>query len=196
MNDIKKDTTTAEKQNETKNAPAFPVLRAAVIGALGKTGRALSAALNESPDCRYVFGIDRNAPETYYPEAYYSDEQPCGINRNETNVPIFTSLAAFFNDTQENGKIPKRFLCDVIIDFSSRDGLAERLGFAKTYNLPLVLATTGFSASDQTRIDETAKTIPIFQAANLSLGANLIKTLCVFAQRALGQKFDTEIAEY
>lgn len=196
MNDIKKDTATAEKQNETKNAPSFPVLRAAVIGALGKTGRVLSAALNESPDCRYVFGIDRNAPETYYPEAYYSDEQPSGINRNETNVPIFTSLAAFFNDTQENGKIPKRFLCDVLIDFSSRDGLAERLGFAKTYNLPLVLATTGFSASDQTRIDETAKTIPIFQAANLSLGANLLKTLCVFAQRALGQNFDTEIAEY
>ena len=49
MNDIKKDTTTAEKQNETKNAPAFPVLRAAVIGALGKTGRVLAAALNESP---------------------------------------------------------------------------------------------------------------------------------------------------
>ena len=191
MNDIKKDTTTAEKQNETKNAPAFPVLRAAVIGALGKTGRILAAALNESPDCRYVFGIDRNAPE-----AYYSDEQPRGINRNETDVPIFTSFAAFFNDTQENGKIPERFLCDVIIDFSSRDGLAERLGFAKTYNLPLVLATTGFSASDQTRIDETAKTIPIFQAANLSLGANLLKALCVFAQRALGQNFDTEIAEY
>ena len=191
MNDIKKDTTTAEKQNETKNAPAFPVLRAAVIGALGKTGRILAAALNESPDCRYVFGIDRNAPE-----AYYSDEQPRGINRNETDVPIFTSFAAFFNDTQENGKIPERFLCDVIIDFSSRDGLAERLGFAKTYNLPFVLATTGFSASDQTRIDETVKTIPIFQAANLSLGANLLKTLCVFAQRALGQNFDTEIAEY
>ena len=74
--------------------------------------------------------------------------------------------------------------------------MAERLGFAKTYNLPLVLATTGFSASDQTRIDETAKTIPIFQAANLSLGANLLKALCVFAQRALGQNFDTEIAEY
>lgn len=191
MNDIKKDTTTAEKQNETKNVPAFPVLRAAVIGAMGKTGRILAAALNESPDCRYVFGIDRNAPE-----AYYSDEQPRGINRNETDVPIFTSFAAFFNDTQENGKIPERFLCDVIIDFSSRDGLAERLGFAKTYNLPLVLATTGFSASDQTRIDETAKTIPIFQAANLSLGANLLKALCVFAQRALGQNFDTEIAEY
>ena len=191
MNDIKKDTATAEKRNETKNAHSFPVLRAAVIGALGKTGRVLAAALNESPDCRYVFGIDRNAPE-----AYYSDKQPCGINRNETNVPIFTSLAAFFNDTQENGKIPKRFLCDVIIDFSSRDGLAERLGFAKTYNLPLVLATTGFSASDQTRIEETAKTIPIFQAANLSLGANLLKMLCVFAQRALGQNFDTEIAEY
>ena len=109
MNDIKKDTATAEKQNETKNAPAFPVLRAAVIGALGKTGRVLAAALNESPDCRYVFGIDRNAPEAYYPEAYYSDEQPSGINRNETNVPIFTSFAAFFNDTQENDKIPKRF---------------------------------------------------------------------------------------
>ena len=191
MNDIKKDTTTAEKQNETKNVPAFPVLRAAVIGALGKTGRILTAALNESPDCRYVFGIDHNAPE-----AYYSDEQPRGINRNETDVPIFTSFAAFFNDTQENGKIPERFLCDVIIDFSSRDGLAERLGFAKTYNLPLVLATTGFSASDQTRIDETVKTIPIFQAANLSIGANLLKALCVFAQRALGQNFDTEIAEY
>ena len=44
MNDIKKDTATAEKQNETKNAPAFPVLRAAVIGALGKTGRVLAAA--------------------------------------------------------------------------------------------------------------------------------------------------------
>ena len=109
----------------------------------------------------------------------------CGVDLypKEIGIPVYKS----FSDIKEEA--------DVIIDFSSADGVAERLEYAKSNGLGIVLASTGFSPADLALIDEYAKTTAIFKTANLSLGVNLMQALCKAAAQVLGDKFDVEIIE-
>ena len=109
----------------------------------------------------------------------------CGVDLypKEIGIPVYKS----FSDIKEEA--------DVIIDFSSAEGVAERLEYAKTHGLGIVLASTGFSPADLALIDEYAKTTAIFKTANLSLGVNLMQALCKAAAQVLGDKFDVEIIE-
>ena len=112
-------------------------------------------------------------------------EAVCGVDLypKEIGIPVYKSFA----DIKEEA--------DVIVDFSSADGVAERLEYAKANGLGIVLASTGFSPADLALIDEYAKTTAIFKTANLSLGVNLMQALCKAAAQVLGDNFDVEIIE-
>ena len=117
-----------------------------------------------------------------------TDEQAtavCGVDLypREIGIPIYQS----FQDIKEEA--------NVIIDFSSADNLKERLEYAKTHNVGIVLASTGFTADDLALVDEYAKTTAIFKTANLSLGVNLMQALVKTAAEVLGDAFDVEIIE-
>lgn len=79
---------------------------------------------------------------------------------------------------------------DVIIDFSHHSMTGALLDFAETKKLPVVLATTGQTEEEKTRIREAVKTIPVFLAANYSLG---IATLTDLVKRAAALYPDGEI---
>ncbi len=83
---------------------------------------------------------------------------------------------------------------DVVIDFSSPDGLDQRLSFAETRKCPIVIATTGLSDYDRALIEKTAKKIPVFYAANFSPAVAVMKQLLIFAARALPQ-FELTVIE-
>lgn len=84
---------------------------------------------------------------------------------------------------------------DVIIDFSHPSVLDKLLAYAKAKKLPLVLATTGFSASQTELIKASAKDIPLFFTFNMSLGINLLVALSKKAAAVLEGNFDIEIVE-
>ena len=109
----------------------------------------------------------------------------CGVDLypKEIGIPVYTSFA----DIKEEA--------DVIIDFSSPIGLSERLDYAKSHNLGIVLASTGFSTEDLAMIQEYSNSIAIFKTANLSLGVNLMQALCKTAAQVLGDNYDVEIIE-
>lgn len=109
----------------------------------------------------------------------------CGVDLypKQLDVPVYTQFA----DVQETA--------DVIIDFSSPVGLIDRLEYAKTHQLGIVLASTGFTEDDLKTVDSYSKEIAIFKTANLSLGVNLMQALCKTAAEVLGEAFDVEIIE-
>ena len=109
----------------------------------------------------------------------------CGVDLypKEIGIPVYTSFA----DVTEKA--------DVIIDFSSPIGLKERLDYAKTHKLGIVLASTGFTADDFAMIEEYASSVAIFKTANLSLGVNLMQALIKTAAQVLGDAYDVEIIE-
>ena len=84
---------------------------------------------------------------------------------------------------------------DVLIDFSSPQGLKERLMFCAAQNLPAVLGATGYSDSDLKLIEEYAARLAIFKTGNLSIGVNLLQLLVKKAAQVLGDGFDAEIIE-
>lgn len=63
---------------------------------------------------------------------------------------------------------------DCIIDFSHHSCTEELLRFAVSNRLPLVLATTGQTEEERAAIAEASKQIPLFFAANYSLGIALL----------------------
>lgn len=94
-------------------------------------------------------------------------------------------------------KTPDEFSgeADVVVDFSHPSSLTGILEYCKKRKLPVVLATTGFSAEQKAEFTEAAKEIPIFFSANMSLGINLLISLAKKAAKLLEGNFDIEIVE-
>jgi len=84
---------------------------------------------------------------------------------------------------------------DVIIDFSHPSALPDLLSYGKMNNVPLVLATTGYTDEERSRITAAASQIPVFFTFNMSLGINLLVELSRRAAQILGGQFDVEIVE-
>lgn len=84
---------------------------------------------------------------------------------------------------------------DVIIDFSHPSALEDLLSYCKMKNVPIVIATTGYSEDEIQKIKLAAQQIPVFFTFNMSLGINLLADLAKRAAEVLGTQFDIEIVE-
>jgi 4-hydroxy-tetrahydrodipicolinate reductase len=84
---------------------------------------------------------------------------------------------------------------EVLVDFSVPDALADHLAAARAARTPLVIGTTGLSGAQHAMIDAAAKEIPVLQAANTSLGVNLLAHLVRETAARLGPDWDIEIVE-
>ena len=102
---------------------------------------------------------------------------------NGQKFPVFKNFSEITNDA------------DIIIDFSNPALLDSLLDFAISKKIPVVLATTGYSDEEISKIKEASKLIPIFFTFNMSLGVNLICSLAKKAASVLGNSFDVEIIE-
>ena len=102
---------------------------------------------------------------------------------NGQSFPIYTK----FEDLKEKP--------DVIIDFSHPVLLDSLLEYSISNNIPVVIATTGYSDAALEKIKDASKKIPVFFTFNMSLGVNLICSLAKKAAGILGNGFDVEIVE-
>jgi len=84
---------------------------------------------------------------------------------------------------------------DVLVDFSAPGALEASLAAARATGTPIVIGTTGLGETHHAQIDEAAKDIAILQAANTSLGVNLLAHLVRDAAARLGTDWDIEIVE-
>lgn len=109
----------------------------------------------------------------------------CGFDKNiSTNfkVPVFTKL-------EDINEIP-----DIIIDFSIPIATLNILDFAIKNNIPMVIATTGFSSSQEEIIFNASKRIPIFKSANMSFDICIMKKIVSWLAPLL-KDTDIEIIE-
>lgn len=84
---------------------------------------------------------------------------------------------------------------DVLIDFSSPAALQAHLDAAAAAGTPIVIGTTGLSDMHHAAIDRAAAHVAVLQAANTSLGVNLLRHLVEEAARRLGPDWDVEVLE-
>jgi 4-hydroxy-tetrahydrodipicolinate reductase len=84
---------------------------------------------------------------------------------------------------------------EVVIDFSHFSQLTTLLSYTLEHKLPLVIATTGYSAEQEAKIVEASQSIPIFKSANYSYGIVVLRKLITEAVKRLETDFDIEIIE-
>ena len=84
---------------------------------------------------------------------------------------------------------------DVVVDFSSPQGLNEIIPTAERFHKPLVSGTTGISNDMMIRLKKAGEIIPIIYAPNFSLGITLIKILLKNIPQELLKEFNIHIEE-
>lgn len=108
-----------------------------------------------------------------------------GFDRENTGIftfPVFTDI---------NNITVKP---DVIIDFSIPKATLKILEYAKKENIPIVIATTGFTDEELCLINDFSKSIPIFKSSNMSYDINLMAKVLTMIAPIL-KNTDIEIIE-
>ncbi len=114
------------------------------------------------------------------------DRVVAGVDINpaaDSPFPIFTSPEEFA------GK------ADVIVDFSHHSALMGLLDYAIRTETPLVVCTTGHTEEELNAMRAASEKVAVFFSRNMSLGINLLISLCRRAAATLGADFDIEIIE-
>ena len=84
--------------------------------------------------------------------------------------------------------------CDVVIDFTIKEGAIHLLNYARTDPKPLVIGTTGLGEDGANLLKLASAAMPILYATNMSLGVAVLNRLAALASKAL-REFDAEIVE-
>lgn len=84
---------------------------------------------------------------------------------------------------------------DVMIDFTLPIAADATIEYCVKNKVALVMGTTGLSAEQIKKVDAAAKTIPVIQTTNFSVGMNLLFKIVGQVAAALGPDYDIEITE-
>ena len=109
----------------------------------------------------------------------------CGVDKNLSIENKFV----VFDDVSKIEEKP-----DVIIDFCIPIATINILDYATKNNIPIVIATTGFSDEQNNFIENCSKKIPIFKSANMSFDIMIMKKLVSWLAPYL-KNTDIEIIE-
>lgn len=134
-------------------------------GATGKMGHMITDLLRNSEQHQIVAGF----------AAELDSELP---------YPVYLDLAEVEQPSQ----------IDVIIDFSNPASLNTLLDFGVANKLPLVIASTGYTAEQEAAIRAASEKIAILHAKNMSLGVNVMEIM-VEQLASMLKNFDIEIIE-
>jgi 4-hydroxy-tetrahydrodipicolinate reductase len=85
--------------------------------------------------------------------------------------------------------------CDAVMDFTIPAASMVHAGLAAKHGTIHILGTTGFEAHEQAVVVEASADTAIVQAANFSLGVNILLALVERAAASLGPDFDIEVFE-
>jgi 4-hydroxy-tetrahydrodipicolinate reductase len=154
-------------------------LKAAVCGVSGRLGRTIAHQLITRGDTALTGGMV--SPSSVHLGSDLGELAETGFFGVDAVVALGEAVAG----------------ANILIDVSApavvaavAEQLAERGGAG------LVTGTTGLDADQQARLEAAARTIPVLQASNFSLGVAVVERLVAEAARALSaEQFDLEIVE-
>ena len=151
------------------------MIRIGVLGAGGRMGQAIIGEVQRAADTWLAGGVER------------AQHPLVGTKLSGEHMADDLVICANAGPLARN--------CDVLIDFSTPNALAEHLRAAEEAGTAILVGTTGLTAAHHRRIDQAAKSIAVLQAANTSLGVTLLASLVEQAARALDSSWDIEILE-
>jgi 4-hydroxy-tetrahydrodipicolinate reductase len=84
---------------------------------------------------------------------------------------------------------------DVVIDFSSSDGLLSALSIALDRSIPFLSGTTALADEAHRRMEEASRKIPVVWSSNFSFAFAIFRRCIAEVARQLAPDFDVEIIE-
>jgi len=143
--------------------------RTVVVGALGRMGERVRAALESEPSL--TLGAALEAPG--HP----------GLGTEVDGVTVSDDAKAALAG------------CEVAIDFAIPTATLANLRAAADAGVAYVTGTTGFSEEERAEIASLADRIPVIHAPNFSVAVNVLAWLAREATRKLGPGYDAELFE-
>src|SRR3546814_761205 len=151
--------------------------RVAVVGCAGRMGRMNLAAIQAAEGCVIVGGSDQQgSPAIGTDIGLLIGQAPLGVLVGDDPVELFAEA-------------------DAVIDFTTPAATRRHAALAAQAEVVYVVGTTGLTPEDQVVIDQAAIQTVVVQAANMSLGVNLLQLVTEQVARALDPDYDIEIVE-
>ena len=144
-------------------------LRVACVGALGRMGERVRAALVQSSDAVLCAALEA--------------EGHAATGDTLDGILLGDDPAAAFGEAQ------------VAIDFSVPPASLAALSAAAEHGVAYVCGTTGFSEDEKAQLISCAAKVPVVWAANFSISVNVLFHLTRRASELLGEGYDAEIVE-
>jgi 4-hydroxy-tetrahydrodipicolinate reductase len=148
-----------------------------VCGVGGRMGGAVVRALQQSAALKLLAAVDRAGSAR--------------LGKDAGEVSGAGHLGIPVTDMLGNALRPN----SVIVDFTNPEASLGFLRSAAKKRTPIVVATTGFNATQQAEIKRLARRTAVLLSANTSLGINVLVSLLGKAAKMLGDDYDVEIVE-
>lgn len=145
------------------------LMKISILGITGKMGNQIAKLITSSDDMQLVGGTTSLNNVSKGQDIY--------------GITVTTDLTSAFQNA------------DVLIDFSSPAILPQHLEHAIDHKKPLLIGTTGLNANHNTLLNIAAKTVPILQTSNTSIGIAVLSNLVKTAAQKLDLSYDIEIVE-
>jgi 4-hydroxy-tetrahydrodipicolinate reductase len=152
-------------------------MRLVVAGAGGRMGRTLVKAIADSKG----FALAGALEDARSPLIGWDSGTLAGTPEN--GVKLSADAAKLMTDA------------DGIIDFTAPSASIAFADVAAKGKKVHIIGTTGFSAADEAKIKDAAKSAVVVKSGNMSLGVNLLAALTKRVAKTLDRSFDIEILE-
>lgn len=152
-------------------------VRIAVVGASGRMGKALIAAILDTDGATLSGAIEREGAAALGQDAGSLVGQPSmGIALTDDPLRVFAAS-------------------DAVLDFTAPEATLHYAELAAQARIVHVIGTTGMSEDDEQKLNAAARHAAIIKSGNMSLGVNLLAVLVNRTAKALSADFDIEVLE-
>ncbi len=147
-----------------------------IVGCAGRMGRMVIQEVLATDGCHVAGGTEAPGGPIGQDLGTLVGAEPAGVTISDDPAALFEAA-------------------DAVIDFTVPAATRLHAEAADASGTCYVVGTTGLSAEDQAVIDAAAKSAPVVQAPNFSVGVNLLFALTKKVAATLGPEYDIEILE-
>ncbi len=152
-------------------------MKIGIVGAAGRMGRMLIAEVLGVEGCQLAGGTEPPG------SGVLGQDLGLLIGAAEQGLSIGDDTGALFKAS------------DAVVDFTHPDATAAHAALSGETGVALIVGTTGLEAQHMEALGRVAAKAAVVQAANMSVGVNLLLGLTEQVASALGDDYDIEIAE-
>jgi 4-hydroxy-tetrahydrodipicolinate reductase len=152
-------------------------MKIGIAGCAGRMGRMLVQAVLSTPGAALAGGTEVEGHDAIGEDiGILAGAAPCGVTVASDTEALFAGA-------------------DAVIDFTTPDVIPLHARLAQQNGVAMIIGTTGLDLAHQEVLRVLAKTVAVVQAANMSVGVNLLLGLTQQVASILGDDYDIEIVE-